>query len=417
MFGDEEIETDTTTEKQILQAVIAWLQFNWETRNTNAANLLQKVRLGLIPLDDLQELVDLEIGRIEECKEVVLEVIELKTTGEISAAEPLSHRYPKWFATRNTISAFLKIEWNPEGQRASYLDLGCCESGCWKELDKMAPLPYPQHEVDEVSCCSLGIVDGQLYAAAGIVEDEKPLGNFCVYDSNANKWNHLSPMKYKQGLLPMVGHKGYIYAIGGFHQDGVFSRVERYSLIEKKWEQFGSFGFGLEHVSAVSFKNRIVMCGSMSKYGPFKSLFTLVLNEKTRKWDVINVHNLYEDGIENNSPLLMVLNDKLYLVMNHEKDLEKIGRRPNIKEVKFLNFDSEDEKPFVELAELDDIYTAISPEVTMEDVIYISKYQYIKRLEPLESGENCYELGKGMGAQGNTVLFAFDKKRLSTIVH
>ncbi|XP_072014888.1 uncharacterized protein [Amphiura filiformis] len=373
------------------------------------------------------------MGRIEECKEVVLEVMELKTTGETSAAEPLSHRYPKWFATRNTISAFLKIEWKPEGRGATYFDPGCCDKpgckckqGVWRLLDKMAPLPYPRREVEEFKGCSLVVVDGKLYAAGGMVEDNTPLGNFCVYDSSANKWKRLPPMKSKRAFFPMVAHQGYIYALGGFQKDGAYYGVERYSLRDKKWERFGGYGLDLAHMSAVSFKGRIVLCGTMANLMQRKTLIVLALKVKTPEWDIVSIRP-YEEGIEDFSPVLIVLEDKLYVV-SFEKDMEELIRRPHVQEIKCLNFDCDDEKASVDI-DVVSFYPGIfvkafsAQYMTQDGDIYVSKYQHAKRLESKKdsSGENYYSVGDwfnlALGQRGSTVLFTFKKQQLSTIVH
>ncbi|XP_072015441.1 kelch-like protein 6 isoform X2 [Amphiura filiformis] len=413
-LGDEEIETDTTTEKQILQAVIAWLQFNWETRNTNAANLLQKVRLGLIPLDDLQELVDLEIGRIEECKEVVLEVIELKTTGEISAAEPLSHRYPKWFATRNTISAFLNVGGKPHG--SSYFDNSGCAGGSWKKLDNMASIPYPTH--GSLSDFSLAVVNRTLYAAGGKSKyTDVYLNNFCKYDVDVNTWIELPDMLTKRETFVMIGHEKEIFVIGGMCDRDPVVAVERYSIVDNCWQKCAPLLFKIMCASAVSYRGRIIVVSYLVRdatmdtvqlvlqvYDPSKDMWHCVLKERL------------EDGAKPYPQLLTVQGDTLFYV--RFKSLLADGKyiqKPEVQKVE-LNFDLN--PPGIVLCTLDDDQCAVRPAslkaFSINGQLFVSEYKYVQQVNVMKGDDGVYDLSRweniGDASQGSVVPFTFNKR-------
>ena len=90
---------------QILEVVLAWLKFNWESRQTQAIDLLKKIRLGLVPRDELVKLLeDPEIGGVEECKKLIEDVLGVQNVEWSWSEKPLSEKYPQWFATRNTIT-------------------------------------------------------------------------------------------------------------------------------------------------------------------------------------------------------------------------------------------------------------------------------------------------------------------------
>ena len=85
---------------QILQGTIKWLKHDWEQRKSHTVDLLKKIRLGLIKVDNLKEILDLDIP---DCKEMVDEMARLHAT-EGSATEPLVESHPDLFATRNTVT-------------------------------------------------------------------------------------------------------------------------------------------------------------------------------------------------------------------------------------------------------------------------------------------------------------------------
>ena len=53
-------------------------------------------------------MLKMEIAEDDECKGILEEVLRLKVSGESFTEDPLSHRYPAYFATRNTISVSTK---------------------------------------------------------------------------------------------------------------------------------------------------------------------------------------------------------------------------------------------------------------------------------------------------------------------
>ena len=89
--------------QQIVEVVLAWLKHDWEHRQIHAVNLMKKLRLGLLPLDKLQELLGEEVLSIQECKAMVEEVRRLNATKE-EADVPLIQSHPDMFASRNTVT-------------------------------------------------------------------------------------------------------------------------------------------------------------------------------------------------------------------------------------------------------------------------------------------------------------------------
>ena len=98
LLSDEEIETHTIAEEQILQAALTWLKFNWEERKVHAVDLLKKIRLGLVPVDRVREILGKQLLAIPECKDMVEEVVQLSLTKE-TASPTLVKSHPELFAS------------------------------------------------------------------------------------------------------------------------------------------------------------------------------------------------------------------------------------------------------------------------------------------------------------------------------
>ncbi|XP_072019828.1 kelch-like protein diablo [Amphiura filiformis] len=174
ILSDEEIETDTTTEEQILQGTVMWLKHDWEQRKIHAVDLLKKIRLGLVPFDRLQEILGNEIMAIPECKEMVEEVVKLSVTKD-TASSLLIKCHPDLFASRNTITAKLYIILDGvDDEPQSVLSLKCrTDAACFK-LTKFPDIPSPNLEgstkVQPIAGVNIFVSEtGHLYAAGGCV--------------------------------------------------------------------------------------------------------------------------------------------------------------------------------------------------------------------------------------------------------
>ena len=211
-LSDEEIETDTTTEEHILEAVMTWLKFDWEHRKVHVVDLLKKVRLGLVPLDRLRKICGYDLLAIPECKNMVEEVVKLSVTKE-TASPPLVTSHPEFFASRNTITATISVD--REDFSSTMLPLLCTTDTACYQLSKVPDVPnkLPFMEmVRQIVCMGICVTDnGHLYAARG---DNKEFlrykdherekreahlnwtaeNNFYRYDSERNEWILLPPM-------------------------------------------------------------------------------------------------------------------------------------------------------------------------------------------------------------------------------
>ncbi|XP_072021049.1 kelch repeat and BTB domain-containing protein 2-like isoform X2 [Amphiura filiformis] len=268
ILSDEEIETDTTTEEQILQGTVMWLKHNWEQRKVHAVDLLKKIRLGLVPVDRLQRILGVEIMAIPECKEMVEEVVKLSITKDTASPSLITTR-PDLFATRNTITAMLWAEEDCD----SMISLKCrTETACYK-LTKLADVPdkFPHFDPKDSDTGIAVLVSdtGNLYAAGGnddwlrisskpteIVQDIRKWiseNNFFKYNSEKNEWSVLPPMPHVLMYPLMIQCDDYIYAMGESRSAGNIM-MERYSISSSTWELIDG-DLSLMPTSAVSVNN------------------------------------------------------------------------------------------------------------------------------------------------------------------
>ncbi|XP_072050632.1 kelch-like protein 25 isoform X2 [Amphiura filiformis] len=253
MMDNDDIETDTCTEEQILQVVIAWLKYDWEQRKVSVVHLLKKARLGLVQVENLKQILGEEVLDVPECKDMVEEVIRLNATKD-EADVPLIESRPDLFASRNTVTGQLT---NFAGSEAF---LCKTMSGCYK-LHHLSDFPYVNPYLDtEYRFGSSGMVydNKEIYVACGKEDadandefnedasidvwlmydswlEEK---NFFKFDLENNEWTVQKPMKRVMRSESLYLHRlsDYIYAVGE-DEDGGDYFVQRYSLVSKEWDE------------------------------------------------------------------------------------------------------------------------------------------------------------------------------------
>ncbi|XP_072051899.1 kelch-like protein 12 [Amphiura filiformis] len=236
-------------ETEVLDMVVQWLKLDWENRSNFALTLLKKVRLGLVPKQNLTELLDAEILQIPECRQLFQEVCKRQSSK--CSAYKLSQNFPCQFATRSIITAPIRI-CAPKGRGTDttsfyYFNI---KTKQWKSIRSIPPLKLLP---------SLIVVDDTLYAAGGYEvgipersnisdryeynladsdsdysESEDSVGYdysaykdvFQRYDPEQNSWCSLPPLRAARAAM-LVHLNGTIYDQHDYYE---------YALETKRYE-------------------------------------------------------------------------------------------------------------------------------------------------------------------------------------
>ena len=82
---------------------------DWEHRKIHAHPLLEKIRLGVVPADNIKNLLlDNRIQEAPECVQMLEDVLKLHATKEVLDVPP-AHSHPEMFATRSTINVSVNL--------------------------------------------------------------------------------------------------------------------------------------------------------------------------------------------------------------------------------------------------------------------------------------------------------------------
>ena len=180
----------------------------------------------------------------------------------------------------------------------------------WKQIRKLAKPPH---------LASLIVVGRSLYAVGGYydVGHIRHGRDFYVFDSEKNSWKELPSMIHPHDVdyLKLVHLDGFIYVAGGYAVTfrGNVNTVERFDLVEEKWEVLSALP-DIRHVlwsDPFIYQGRILISGVGAR-----SLLgheILQYNNSTNAWQTVLTE--YSNNLERVEPALFVHQGNLYRVV------------------------------------------------------------------------------------------------------
>jgi hypothetical protein len=213
-------------EKQVLDAVMLWINHDIEERSQHTMRLMERVRLHSIPYPYLEEKLQNErVFQLSEpasyyMKGFIHGVSTIKEDSRNSSKRaPLEMMYV--IGGRNKLRCLNTVE--------RY----CVDRSKWEMLPNM---------LDVRTAVGVATMGGKLYAAGGECECKyhrertQYLGSVECYDPLTNEWNYIEPMKNSRSFAAVVSLEGMLYVIGGECSNNCYKSAEVYSPITGKWD-------------------------------------------------------------------------------------------------------------------------------------------------------------------------------------
>ncbi|XP_072045203.1 kelch-like protein 30 [Amphiura filiformis] len=301
-------------DEQLFRRIIQWLKHDWENRKGDAYKLLQRFRLGLLPKDKVQELMDDQILEIPECKEMMDDLME--KWAEIEGVDdPL--KLPESFLPRGMMRTLIAFggkreimddedesdESSDEKEKELFGHYYDKTNGAWSRL--LNPkLPYKS--CWELEYPSMVVINRDIYLAGGRQDkgysdklyDSK---QFSKLDGNSPgnhysdnyKWTELPQMTHARSRFALVHHDGYLYAIGGIQQIAAENRylksVERFNLSTQTWDCIYTLPVPMAYTSAAIVEGKILVYGLKGRVGKEDEFWLVGFDPLTQKWtDIVH---------------------------------------------------------------------------------------------------------------------------------
>ncbi|XP_072020978.1 kelch-like protein 7 [Amphiura filiformis] len=257
---------NVTDEKKVFDIIVAWLKHDWEGRKEFAVLLLQKVRLGAIPVGHLTVtfLETPELNSIPECRQMVVRVMQLFDNKKPDDP-PLSLSHPALFGQRSMITAIICLRvYNSFGRRLHprclFFDTKNLE---WTSLTKLPPF----REMTEPDNCV--VAHSQLYIARKREDPMMDTGpQFLSLDLVNMKWVPLAPMKYGwEGCCLVPLGQNHIYVISRPCNEDSSKECEVYIINDNRWRVIAPMPPGPRPVCKLGPNSAVAYEGNILVYG------------------------------------------------------------------------------------------------------------------------------------------------------
>ena len=206
---------------------------------------------------------------------------------------------------------------------------GYYESCRWITLGTFPEFPLGFQDITDHQVI---VADNELYLAGGEYDhmtrdDICYLDFFYHFNRLDNKWIQLSPMITKRSCFAMVHLNDHIYAIGGKGPVqwpfDVLLRVERYSLLTGEWEKVANLPVTLEYLSAIAYKDKILVYGVLRDNESQECLFAY--DPETDTWTQL-LPDLVEDPHYAFIPPFLVVEDHDCYRVKYVNNVAQVNR-------------------------------------------------------------------------------------------
>uniref|UniRef100_A0A8C5GYG9 Uncharacterized protein n=1 Tax=Gouania willdenowi TaxID=441366 RepID=A0A8C5GYG9_GOUWI len=124
------------------------------------------------------------------------------------------------------------------------------------------------------------------YIVGGVLSWTDPCNRVWRFNLVTHTWQEMSPMQESRSFVSVTELKGYIYAMGGYRDDGTSRRTaERYQPNINQWTFIASMNEGRSYASCTTLNNKIYTCGGWSNYRVLNT--AEYYNPDTNQWTLI----------------------------------------------------------------------------------------------------------------------------------
>ncbi|XP_041349089.1 kelch-like protein 24 [Gigantopelta aegis] len=285
-----------TSEDQVFQMAITWLESDAERRRNCQFKVLECVKFPLINSSYLMDVV-VKIEYLTEedkGKELLEDAIMYHNVPSRWQMLPSYQMTPR-FSFPYFESAILLGGRLMDGLSN---DVECYRADT-KEFTSLKMLPFKKR--NEFSACSIG---DEIYVSGGLRSAE-----FWKYDLTFETWLRGASMLHARRRHAMTAVDDKIYVLGGFNEEAVLSSIEVWEKKRNKWEDAGSLVTGVENMGFVTFGKKIYLFGG-------KNNDEMVTNTVQCYDSTTNQCTALEKGLPVNDMCLSatILNGYIYIV-------------------------------------------------------------------------------------------------------
>ncbi|OWF47771.1 kelch-like protein 2 [Mizuhopecten yessoensis] len=214
-----------TSEEQVYEAVMMWVQHNRTTREDFLADLLEHVRLPLVTHEYLIQRVDEEplIKISSRCKDFLIEALKFHLLrSEQKAAYKSPRTLPR---TPRGLPKVLLVIGGQAPKAIKSVESYDFKEGKWSTLAEM-----PSRRCR----CGVAVVSGKVYAVGGF-NGSLRVRTVDMYDPMKDVWTSCPSMEARRSTLGVAVLNSVIYAVGGFDGSSGLDTAECFDVRTEEW--------------------------------------------------------------------------------------------------------------------------------------------------------------------------------------
>jgi len=303
-------------EERVYESVLKWIKSDIEHRQCHLKELLECVKLPLVPVQYIMNNVDNEplVKRSLSCRDLLDEAKNY-------LLQPENHAVMRSYRTIPRLST-TGLLFAIAGKQTGEVITDKCE--CFSIYEgKWAPIAPLTVNRQQLGVCEL---NGKIFAMAGS-DGQNRLNSVEVYWEDTNCWKAATPLHNGRSGLVAASLGDAVYAIGGYDGNNCLTSVERFDPAVGTWHLTAPTNMGRSFPAAATLNGRIYVIGG-NDGSTFLSTCECY-DPLTNKWSYITPMNGSRAGIG-----CAVLDGKLYVAggfdgMNRLELVEMYDPRSN----------------------------------------------------------------------------------------
>ncbi|XP_072116473.1 kelch-like protein 18 [Mobula birostris] len=245
-------ELNVKSEEQVFEAVLAWVRFNHENRESYLPQLLTKVRLPLCRPQFLTDRVQQDdlVRCCHKCRDLVDEAKDYHLMPERRPHLPSFKTRPRCCTSiAGLIYAVGGL--NSAGDSLNVAEVFDPIANRWERCQEM---------MTSRSRVGVAMVNGLLYAIGGF-DGQSRLSTVEVYNPETDKWTKVASMNSKRSAMGTAVMDGHIYVCGGYDGISSLNSVECYAPETDKWVAVTAMNACRSAAGVTVFEGRIYVSG------------------------------------------------------------------------------------------------------------------------------------------------------------
>ncbi|XP_062913206.1 kelch-like protein 18 [Mobula hypostoma] len=245
-------ELNVKSEEQVFEAVLAWVRFNRENRESYLPQLLTKVRLPLCRPQFLTDRVQQDdlVRCCHKCRDLVDEAKDYHLMPERRPHLPSFKTRPRCCTSiAGLIYAVGGL--NSAGDSLNVAEVFDPIANRWERCQEM---------MTSRSRVGVAMVNGLLYAIGGF-DGQSRLSTVEVYNPETDKWTKVASMNSKRSAMGTAVMDGHIYVCGGYDGISSLNSVECYAPETDKWVAVTAMNACRSAAGVTVFEGRIYVSG------------------------------------------------------------------------------------------------------------------------------------------------------------